>query len=221
MGLVRLLTVGKALSEGKDWPGRYRMPCKNSLPNFGSKGSSRPHSPPDPRAGPQLIQPELIRETVEPVAQAAAGPETRGAAGVETACPSAVPTQPPKAARRLLHVAKALPHEVISGCSRAFSTLMAATARLWDSAARRLPFWPRTRATAYPVGLAQADLPRLDSVKVMRNDLSDSDFAVVPKQPGPKQPSVNPFSSKKASVAGAGPVAATASAQHVVGTEPP
>jgi hypothetical protein len=221
MGLVRLLTVGKALSEGKDWPGRYRMPRKNSLPNFGSKGSSRPHSPPDSRTGPQLIQAELIRETVEPVAQAAAGLETRGAAGVETACPSAKSTQPPKAARRLLHAVKRLPQEVISGCSRAFNTLRAATGRLWGSATRLLPFWPRTRATSYAVGFAQADLPRLDSVRVMRNDLSDSDFEVVPKQRGPKQPSVNLVSSKEASVAGAGPVEATATAQHGVGTGPP
>jgi hypothetical protein len=55
---------------------------------------------------------------------------------------------------------------------------------------------PFKRSPAIQPKARQADLPRLDSVRVVRNDLTDSDFEVVPKKPQSK--GTNPFSASRA-----------------------
>jgi len=183
MGLVRLLTLGKALSEGKEWPGRYRMPRKNAMPRFGRKQDAnlRVGSPDKPR--PEFVQPELIPEHAEPTSIQSVIPHN--AQATNSAGPLA-PTAGQDNADGSCHP-EAGWHRVLAMLTAFGRSLIAVVqCAVW------LVRYPFRRVPKPPPQARQVDLPRLDAVRVVRNDLTDSDFEVVTRSASTK--GTNPFS---------------------------
>jgi hypothetical protein len=180
MGLVRLLKVGKALSEGKEWPGRYRMPRQNAMPSFGNKppgnGPLLSGKPP-----PEFIQQELISANGEPASIEPVTPKDPAAPSVDR---NHSPAPVPEPKRQGTLAGRILAAMISFGGS----VKEIARCALWLV---RVPF---RRTPKAPVVARQTDLPRLDAVRVVRNDLSDSDFEVVARRVSARRE--NPFSEK-------------------------
>jgi len=177
MALARLLKVGKALSEGREWPGRYRMPRKGALPSFGcrpiptSNAAAFAGEPADP------AQQELSWES--PTAETPRNPVV------------AQPTLPPASpgeARCSVTPSRIKLKSLTATAAKTMGWFRGVTeCAVWLV---RLPFRRRPEA---PRQARQADLPRLDAVRVVRNDLSDSDFQIVTTPKAGSVKAANPF----------------------------
>ena len=160
MSLLRLLTTGKSLVGLKDTASRYNVARSGKLPHFSAKqnpfrASTRPEFNP----------------SAQQKAQAAANSVERTAEDPLTPAPMVVPVVEPP-----------LPKPVSATPSN--KTDRAKSLPRW---AALLPWrWPK----AGKPGLAKCTKPMvqgelsLDSVRVVRNDLSDTDLEIVPaRQP--------------------------------------
>src|SRR5690554_4471646 len=177
MSLVRLLTTGKSLVGLRDSESRYRMRSKHLLPRFGSKGN--PFSPPasEPVQAEAPAPKKIARYQMSAAELAAARmKETRRLPeGAPAQTVAAAPDKPPRLAA--VRVA-------VSAAMRKLNPVG------WFSR-RRVASKPAASELRGPV---QCELS-LDSVKVVRNDLSDADVVVVaartasrPKPEGPEEP---------------------------------
>jgi len=157
MSLVRLLTAGKSFVGLKGAEGRYRLSNQRLLPKFDPKKG--PHGPGTPgQAEPAEKAPGgAIPAAATPPASEAPAPKAQALSGTV-----------PRPARN--------PEPLVS--------------KLWQrccSGVRHLLPWRRRSPVSIPARsqarrLFQAELS-LEAVKVVRNDLSDSDLEVVPRRP--------------------------------------
>lgn len=182
MSLLKFLTAGRSFVGGNGEGGRYRLPCRRVLPKFAAKpnpfrATSLPETARPTEGGQASLgffpvaaeepQPEsapIQHETVAPAASAEAPANVESAASV--AAPSAVsaPSAPAAAAGEKRPSWLAVRGERL--------------AKWWRSGGRSArPAIPRFERPA-----VQGEL-RLESVKVVRNDLSDSDLEVVKAKP--------------------------------------
>jgi len=168
MSLLRLLTTGKTLVGLKKLEQRYRLPAEAPLPTFGGKTN-----PFRATAFPEHPQ------AVEPCAAEAAGDSPRsGVAPVEVA-KSYCPTESKETVGQVSAPAREdarIATVPVDACVRQPAGR--------PSALRALLLWGRAKKSKgqFPAStrpLVQAELS-LDSVKVVRNDLSESDLEVVP-----------------------------------------
>jgi hypothetical protein len=166
MSLLRLLTAGKSLVGLKNSEGRYHLPSQKPLPKFGSKknpfrASALPEKiAPDPEGGIQVQEEAPILGDLEGEPGRAAGLQENRAdnevfQAVTERAKSGVKEQP----------------KVLERPARRTSPVKALL--LWGRAKKLKPFgrWSGTP-------MVQGELS-LDRVKVVRNDLSESDLEVV------------------------------------------
>jgi hypothetical protein len=164
MSQLRLLSTGRCLVDLQDSASRYRISNPRALPKFGSKknpfrATARPE--------PMRVQPEAVANG--------------GQLGVERGNPAPVrPPQPQPAASNVrpnlspaASKAGGLGHGV-----RGWLGTWAAKIRGWFTRPPK-PAKPAIAPFAKPT--TQGELS-LDTVKVMRNDLSDTDLEVKPVQ---------------------------------------
>ena len=170
MSLLRLLTAGKTLVGLKKPEHRYHLPGEAALPKFGSERripSERPCS-------------RTKSETGEIVASAAA-PEFAAADVTGPADPTLCTSsgcgagmQPTDGQTRFLALVEA--RQPDRRPDIAFKALL-----LWGRAKKANPARPHWRVAP----LIQGELS-LDKVKVVRNDLSETDFEIVPSEHAPR-----------------------------------
>ena|SRR5579859_6624895 len=165
MSLLRLLAAGKSLVGLKESDSRYRLTNQRLLPQFGSK--SNPFRT-DGDAGQKLaITPALRAETLQPDAespQTAVAPAQKGP-----------PTQRPESKATL--AIRQASHQLADWAGKYTSRL----AGPFQSRSAK-PAMPAIPALAKP--MVQGELS-LERVKVVRNDLSDSDLDIVRCRPQP------------------------------------
>ncbi len=159
-----MLAVTESLVESKETAGRYRLPKGNPLPRFGSR--KNPFARP-----PAATEPKLAAEPAPRPAHPVP-PVTAPAASPEASAPAAPPVVPAASRRR--------PFAGIGLFRKTVSLL-----RSWSQRWRRIPRL-RLGRPGKPAGLqrpvagpVQGELS-LDRVRVVRNDLRDSDVEVVP-----------------------------------------
>jgi hypothetical protein len=166
MSLLRLLAAGKSLVGIKDANGRYRVTEQRLLPKFASKRNP-------------------FRATTRP--EEAQSP--RQAAAAETGVAEQQPAEEPTSPQAQAWVPPAPSRGPASGNgSRWAGQLVAKLKRLAPKRSSK-PVKPAILRFTKP--LVQAELS-LDSVKVVRNDLTDSDLEIVPAKPPVAPPSSPP-----------------------------
>ncbi len=177
MSLARLLSAGKSLVGGMDNTIRYRMGNPGMLPKFGSRRN--PFRPGAKRQEPmQLIQPpEPGAESPKPALSPPAA--TARQQGERESRAGAVPITPALAAAESAGKREKHSSSAPNWCSALRSTwkgwLEAVKARL----PHRTPKRARSDISHLAKLLVQPELS-LDKVRVVRNDLSDTDLEVVP-----------------------------------------
>jgi hypothetical protein len=179
MSLLRLLATGKSLVGMPDTNSRYRMRTQNLLPKFGS--AKNPFAPPPPNVeapgGTATPSPEKLQtgSLFEPASQEAAKPaaikepKTPSRRPIATAAATIAPTK--VEARPAASVAPVVPP--------------AKPGRLagWVKKLNPLSLLPPGRGDARrgrPTRKAVQTELTLEKVRVVRNDLSDMDFDIVP-----------------------------------------
>lgn len=162
MSLLRLLTTGKTLMGLKSPEHRYQLPGQPPLPKFGGKKNPfRATVFPEKAEAGELIPNgtcEGVTNTVPSVERTA----------------SSVPLAPVVTTPR---VAAEQAQEPANGKKSPLRALL-----LWGRAKK-----PDTAKTQASRPLVQAELS-LDKVKVVRNDLSESDFEIVPSRATSSEP---------------------------------
>jgi hypothetical protein len=168
MSLLRLLTAGKSLVGLKKSEKRYHLPSEKSFPTFGSKKN--------PFRGtivPEGVEPG--RESAKPVEESGSNEGRAGKAGPPGAGPVGVEGQ---AQTGVFVTRKPQSEGEINGQSK-----RAEQAGARRSAVKALLLWGRAKTAKranLPGGspMVQGELS-LDKVKVVRNDLSETDLEVV------------------------------------------
>src|SRR5262245_50871729 len=176
MSLLRLLSAGKSLVGLKDVRSRYHLSSRELLPKFVSKANPfRVSTRPEPALFPAApVNPET--ENIVPDSQ-----EPRG--GSNSTSNSVIPALAGKG-----H----LPSPSLT--SPRDGTRAPSLNHKYGEKWKALCFWLRPQVTKlpmprFPKPLVQSELS-LDGVKVVRNDLSDSDLEIVrAKPPAPTQDS--------------------------------
>lgn len=169
MSLLRLLTAGKSLVGLKDTASRYNVARTGSLPQFSPKknpfrASTRPEFNPG----------------AQPEAQAAANSVERTAEDPLTPAPTAVPVVAPSSP--VIPVSAAPSNRADKPKSPSpWAALLS-----WRRRKAEKPGVPK-----FSKPMIQGELS-LDSVKVVRNDLSDTDLEIVPARPAAAIPQPNP-----------------------------
>lgn len=166
MSLLRLLTTGKTLVGLKKLEQRYRLPDEQALPQFGSKKNpfratvfpEKPEAtePEICQAAPAMPAVEAAREPVSVLSREQGQNQTPGVSQPKPPSIENIKTTAEAPARR-------------SSGFRAFL--------LWGRAKKNKP-----AALASGRPLIQAELS-LDTVRVVRNDLSETDLEVVAATP--------------------------------------
>ena len=173
MSLLRLLTAGKSLIGLKGSDSHYRPSQPGALPRFGGKknpfrATTRPEA-----AHPAETEPaETACEHAErPVQDPASVP----AATTEATAVFGAPVMTPGAEAA-----------AVSAPPQAKSSVSGAIARCAGKLKHLMPFRgqkaPKTAVPRFSKPMVQTELS-LESVRVVRNDLSDSDVEIVPAQP--------------------------------------
>jgi hypothetical protein len=164
MSLLRLLTAGKSLVGLRDGEHRYRVPRQRVLPKF------------DARANPFMAAskpgaPELPQEKPVTAAEATAPREERTAPEpVQLAAPAVLPAAAPK-------FETPSPANAPAPCRPGFLSRVLR---------RGTPSHRKGQALG-PEALVQGELS-LEAVKVVRNDLNDSDLELAPVQARKAEP---------------------------------
>jgi hypothetical protein len=174
MSLLRLLTAGKSLVGLKKSERRYHLPGESALPKFGSKKNpfrattlpeqtdAAPEVQNPPRSSPSLMRGEDKEQdrASEPRQERSLSPVARSVCDRQ----ESDPTERVKPVEQLEHRPKGF---------RAFL--------LWGRAKARRPALPGGRP------MVQGELS-LDNVRVVRNDLTESDVEIVGRASPAKQP---------------------------------
>jgi hypothetical protein len=174
MSLLRLLTAGKSLVGLKKLEGRYRLPGARTLPKFGSKKNPFRATVVPEKAEPAEPGPALAPEERSPE-QRGKGDEN---ASVETPRVAEKPALARTAAADLPGAepqkdCRVAPDQDKTPGQPAFRPSGIRAFLLWGRARRVKPLGARNGRP-----MVQGELS-LDSVKVVRNDLSESDLEVV------------------------------------------
>lgn len=189
MSLVRLLSAGKSLVGGQDWASRYRAAGEGMLPKFGSaknpfRTTAKPGlaetgvRPPAERQSAPYGQPPAT-PCVGPVAEACPEP---GAAAARERTKQEAPAAHDRPNRERQETT-ALRRPPGSAAPTAAGQLAGSVKKLAESVMSRLG---RPTRKAPKGALPQLSAPTvqgelsLDRVRVVRNDLSDSDLEIVP-----------------------------------------
>lgn len=160
MSLMRFLSSGgRGLTKGAEPMGRYRLPDGHLIPEFGKKTNPF-HSkslPPQGDSRPAEAVPAKAAQTQ------AALPSSSLSSKVPTGSRSqgALLSKTGAVARRLLGVIRRMPRAIAARVP-----------------SRKSPFPVASSTPSMPRGAMQGELS-LDAVRVVRNDLSDSDFEVI------------------------------------------
>jgi hypothetical protein len=198
MSLLRLLTAGRSLVGLTNGASPYRMSNRRALPRFGSKANpfratAMPSSPTS-SAVPREETPGLA----EPPVAAKAGP-------CASAAPVAAAQSGPVQRRPALRNGSGL------GSARAFFAGIGtrASGGFCKCAAKVRSLVSRTPKPGKPAMLRMTPVPlqgelSLDRIKVVRNDLSESDLEVVPAKPAPAAPKPRPTGARQEPVEPAG-----------------
>jgi hypothetical protein len=171
MSLLRLLAAGKSLVGLKNSESRYHLPGNKPLPRFGSKKNPfRATVFPDKAEAPSTV-PDPAQ--IEPVPPGSGGEER-----VDGVSDKQIPAS--GSAPAPLH-----PHATAGPTLQAKSLHLSTPA---TSAFRAFLLWSRVKKVkpngcSTSVPMVQAELS-LDAVKVVRNDLSESDLEVVQPRQG-------------------------------------
>lgn len=188
MSLGKLLTAGKSLVGLHDSNARYRLQ-KGALPKFESsknpfaaRPAGEPHSPDNggepelPKMTPAELKAAKMKNT-QALPLLGAEPETPA----PTATPlNATPVEAVKAPATSKSAEAAKAPEVVDGWVKKLNPLV------WFSG--RKPVEPKPAAPRGGKRHVQGELS-LENIKVMRNDLSDTDVEIVPaKARAPKTP---------------------------------
>src|SRR6266404_6174665 len=177
MSLARLLSAGKSLVGGMDNTIRYRMGNPGMLPKFGS-GKNPFRSGAKRQEPTQLIQPPgPDAESPKPALSPPAANTRQPREGESMA--GAMPVTPARAAAE-----SGGQREKQDSRAPSWGSALGATWRGWLAAVkarlpRRNPKRMRSDLPQSAKPLVQPELS-LDKVKVLRNDLSDTDLEVVP-----------------------------------------
>jgi hypothetical protein len=182
MSLARLLSAGKSLMGGVDNTIRYQMGNPGMLPKFGSGrnpfGSDAKQLPPiqltqPPGTGAEP-HPVLSPPTAEALQQGEGSSQPQSAVRAPTGSSSG-----PAEKKHALHL----------GAQNFDSNILSIWKSWLGMVKRRSPWTPKHAKTSLPTltkPLVQPELS-LDKVRVVRNDLSDTDLEVITK-PGRKDP---------------------------------
>ena len=156
MSLLRLLTAGKSLVGLKESDGRYCVTRQRLLPEFGTKRN--------PFRTPKEVPPELDAASPSP---GAAGPSTSPGVSPSRALDIAAPVD----GRTPGHGRLA---NWVSKCARKVASV----------GSKGGPKAAKPAIPAFAKPMVQTEMS-LDRVKVVRNDLSDSDLEIVRMRPQP------------------------------------
>lgn len=184
MSLGKLLATGRSLVSGPD-AGRYQVDSRNRLPNFGSAknpfASTTPASPAAVESRPaEACEPELKLEPATP-------PPAPQPASLDVAAPDLKKTQ------RIPELANLPKRSFVSPWASAKSVLLSLGARVRTFVGNILARgrgWLARRRTPRPATVSKSVFPRLgkpavqtelslDNVKVVRNNLEESDLEIV------------------------------------------
>ena len=174
MSLLRLLTAGKSLVGLKKVEGRYQLPSAKSLPQFGSKKNPfRATVFPDKSEG----------AGGEPVAANSCSEPKNGTEAKSVGESGAPKSDPPTCSEGSASLGPRVPEP-------AKDTLAPSQPEVRRTGLKALLLWGRAAKfrssrplTSRP--MVQGELS-LDSVKVVRNDLAESDLEVVQARPAPR-----------------------------------
>ncbi len=174
MSLLRLLTAGKSLIGSKSSESRYHLGRPGALPRFGGKKNPfRATTRPEAAQSAATVPAQPACEGTEPAVESQVSvpevttksPAGTGIATVAVGTHDATPASAPP-----------------SGKPAADSPLARYTGKLKDL----MPFGrrkkPEMAVPRFSKAMVQTELS-LESVRVVRNDLSDSDVEIVPAQP--------------------------------------
>ncbi len=183
MGLLRLLTAGKSLVGLKDPEARYRMTDSRALPKFGSEKNpfNRPRKS-DPAENPPASIAPVQQEAPKPagLCETQRGDVTNGLVPSGSLRKNST-LRLPEARSAAVPAAEVKAAEQRQG-SRAAGQLGSFVKKLKPL----LSFQALKKRAAAPTEArpVQGELS-LDKVKVLRNDLSDTDFVIVRKKAQP------------------------------------
>lgn len=189
MSLLRLLTAGKSLVGLRNSEHRYHLNSQRALPRFRAKqnpfrASVRPESPPSMRES--MITPSVLSLTAsEPVVS-----KLEGAPSPVASSATVNRTAPPQFA--LKGRALKASGDQIAGFMSVVTERMTKLFRRGSSPRQEAPV-PR-----FAKPLVQGELT-LERVRVMRNDLSDTDFEVVSKPTPVPAPPAEPAEKRERS----------------------
>jgi hypothetical protein len=191
MSLLRLLTAGRSLVGLKKTEVRYHLPGGKALPKFGSK-----KNPFRATVRPEKAEPS--QESSKQQQESSTG--ANGAADQKVcACASAAEKRPRAAEARDQKDSVNGAEERAVRERKAPDSSLGTTEKRRSSAVKAFLLWGRAkkgkvRGSSATTPLVQAELS-LDRVKVVRNDLSESDLEIVrasqlpaPKGSGPVEP---------------------------------
>ncbi|HEU5070793.1 MAG TPA: hypothetical protein VFV96_10340 [Verrucomicrobiae bacterium] len=188
MSLGKLLATGRSLVSGPD-AGRYQVDSRNRLPKFGSAknpfASTTPAMPTSAESRPaEACEPELKLESATPLPAPQSAPPVEAAAGAATVL---------KKTQRIPELAGLSQRSFAAPGARAKSALRSLGARVRAVTAKILTRgrgWLGRLRTPRPATASKSVFPRLgkpavqtelslDNVKVMRNNLEESDLEIV------------------------------------------
>jgi len=166
MSLLRLLSAGKSLVGLKPEAARYRMSDPRAMPRFGSgRNPFQARKTLSPDAPPAPVSTAALTPAVE-------APGSVATPKVESVTAVAAAETEPQARPEPATVAKSEWKRKLAGW-------------IGKLRSRRQPKKPKRATPVRPArGPVQGELS-LDSIQVVRNDLSDSDFEVVARKTGP------------------------------------
>jgi hypothetical protein len=178
MSLLRLLTAGKSLVGLRDTEHRYSVARRGLLPKFASKKNpfrANPGAEVGPSSDKELPSGLSPSEASDVNSGNGDGPTALSTkAPIESLAPQAAPLSSP-------HLREPIPDG-----ARRMSAVRWRALLPWIGRGTQKPAIPRFEKT-----MVQGELS-LESVKVVRNDLSDSDLEIVPTQPVVPAPQPKP-----------------------------
>jgi hypothetical protein len=187
MSLLRLLTAGKSLVGLKDTGHRYSVPRRGLLPKFASKKNPFRASPgAEVGPSPDKELPSGLNQS-EPSAVDSSNGDGPTALSTKPHIERLAPQTAPLSSSQLKKPIADYPRRMSRVRWRAFLS--------WIGGRTQKPAIPR-----FEKSMVQGELS-LESVKVVRNDLSDSDLEVVPTKPVVPAPQPKPASVTTESVA--------------------